>query len=143
MANDVNSVVIIGRLTRAIQLKYLNSGTAVGRCSIAVNSYAGQGKQDNVSFFDIIVWGKQAEALNPYLNKGQQICVNGELRQSRWEQNGENKSKIEIVAHSIQLLGRSSNNNGDQNAKQDQPTPQVIPKPNFPGPENFDDDIPF
>jgi len=160
MANDTNIVVLVGRLTRESELRFTNSGTAVSRFSIAVNRMkrSGDQREEEVSFFDITVWGKQAEVLNPYLTKGRQICVNGELRQSRWEQDGQSRSKIEVVANNIQLLGSSSGSN--PNGSDYAPAPEQAvrktggyePKGNarmpsapngFPGPEQFDDDIPF
>lgn len=117
MANDINSVVLIGRLTRDSELKFLANGTAVGRFSLAVNRIKGSGDQreEEVSFFEVTLWGKTAETLNPYLTKGRQVCITGELRQSRWEQDGQSRSKIEIVANSVQLLGgnQSANSNGE------------------------------
>ena len=159
MANDINNVVLVGRLTREIELKYLNSGTAVGRFSLAVNRIkrSGDQREEEVSFFDITVWGKQAEVLNPYLSKGRQVCVSGELRQSRWEQDGQSRSRIEIVASSIQLLGGGGASSGAPTNQSDNrsygqkpnsrpaqaPQSRAKDAPSFPGPEQFDDDIPF
>ena len=104
---DLNSVILIGRLTRDAELKTLPSGTAISKMSIAVNyrKKNGQQWQDEANFFDVTLFGKQAESLNQYLLKGKQIAVIGELRQERWQQNGVNQSKVGIVAQSIQLLG--------------------------------------
>ena len=161
MANDTNIVVLVGRLTRESELRFTNSGTAVGRFSLAVNRMkrSGDQREEEVSFFDITVWGKQAEVLNPYLTKGRQVCVQGELRQSRWEQEGQSRSKIEVVANNIQLLGGSSGGNTSGSSDNRRSADQVNrstggfePKGNsrmpsapsaFPGPEQFDDDIPF
>lgn len=104
---DINSVFLIGRLTRDSDLKYTSSGQSVASLSIAVN----RGKKDGdswaeeASFFDVKIWGKTAEALNQYLVKGKQIAVKGELRQERWEKDGMPRSRVEIVADSVQLLG--------------------------------------
>lgn len=107
MANDINHVVLVGRLTRDSELKYTNTGTAIAKFSIAVNRRKRSGDQwtDEVSYFDIVLWGKTAESLNQYLLKGKQIGVSGELRQNRWEQDGQNRSKVEVVANNVQLLG--------------------------------------
>lgn len=163
MANDTNIVVLVGRLTRESELRFTNSGTAVGRFSIAVNRIkrSGDQKEDEVSFFDIVVWGKQAEVLNQYLTKGRQVCVQGELRQNRWEQDGQSRTKVEVVANSIQLLGGTvsggtsssyegsyQNQNTTQRQQPSTSTNRVdnrasMPSQGFPGPEQFDDDIPF
>ena len=157
MANDMNSVVLIGRLTRDSELKFTNSGTAISRFSLAVNrtKMNGDQREEEVSFFDCTVWGKQAESLNPYLTKGRQVCVSGELRQNRWEQDGQSRSKVEINVGSLQLLGGSQNSSAsatqpsqDRSYRENRPSTQPEPRrapvqQGFPGPESFDDDIPF
>ncbi len=156
MANDINTVITIGRLTRDAALKYTQEGTAVSRFSLAINRYGGKDKQDEVSFVDFVLWGNRAESLDPFLKKGRQICVQGELRQNRWEQDGQNRSKIEIHVQNVQLLGggeQSENSTPPQAShRAESPTnkPVTPPQPrkepeqrSFPGPEEFDDDIPF
>jgi single-strand DNA-binding protein len=157
MANDTNMAILVGRLTRDSELKYTSSGTAVGRFSLAVNRTRmnGDQREEEVSFIDIVVWGKQAESLNHYLTKGKQICVTGEIRQNRWEQDGQSRSKIEIHASSIQLLGGlqdlsalGTQASQDRSYRENRVSAQLEPRSapvqqEFPGPESFDDDIPF
>ena len=104
---DINKVVIVGRLTRDAELKFTSGGTPVSKFSIAVNRRVKQGDQwkDEASFFDVSSWGKQGESLTQYLVKGKQVGIEGELRQDRWQQDGQSRSRIEIVANNIQLLG--------------------------------------
>ncbi|MDR2418188.1 MAG: single-stranded DNA-binding protein [Treponema sp.] len=104
---DLNHVVLIGRLTRDAELKYTANGQSVCKFSIAVNRRRKNGDQwlDEANFFDIVVWGRQGETLNQYLIKGKLVGVDGELRQDRWEQDGQNRSKVEVVANNLQLLG--------------------------------------
>jgi single-strand DNA-binding protein len=104
---DLNHVVLIGRLTRDAELKYTANGQAVCKFSIAVNRRRKNGDQweDEANFFDIVVWGRQGESLNQYLVKGKMVGVDGELRQDRWQQDGQNRSKVEIIANYLQLLG--------------------------------------
>jgi len=112
---DVNRVVLIGRLTRDAEYKTTASGFTVSNFSIAVNyrKKSGDSWIDEANFFDVTIFGKQAESLNQYLLKGKQIAVDGELRQERWSTpEGERKSKVVIHANSIQLLG--GNGNGGQ-----------------------------
>lgn len=122
MANsDINSVVIVGRLTRDAELRYLNSGTAVASISIAVNSSKKDGDQwiSEANFFDVSYFGKGAEGIKPYLTKGTQIAVQGSLRQGRWEKDGQKFSRVNILADSIELLGSrssSSQNNGNSDS---------------------------
>lgn len=116
MANDINLVILIGRLTRDVELEYTNGGMAVSKFCLAVNRKKRSGDQwtDEVSYFDVVLWGKQGEALQQYLTKGKQISVSGELRQNRWEQDGHARSKVEIVVSNIQLLGGNSNSGLDE-----------------------------
>jgi single-strand DNA-binding protein len=104
---DINHVVLVGRLTRDSETKYTAAGQAVCKFSIAVNRKrkVGDAWEDEANYFDIVLWGRQAEAINKYLVKGKQIGVDGELRLDRWEQDGQKRSKVEIVANNIQLLG--------------------------------------
>jgi single-strand DNA-binding protein len=157
MANDINMVVLVGRLTRDSELKYTNSGIAVCKFSLAVNrkKRSGDNWEDEVSFIDIVVWGKQGEAISRYLEKGKQVSVAGELRQNRWEQDGQARSRMEVVANNVQLLGGGSgagsgqhsqnrNENGAgkfaQNNGQKRNSDSGFSSN---GPEQFDDDIPF
>lgn len=108
----MNSIVLIGRLTRDAEMKYTNSGTAISNFSLAVDKSYKKGEQKEVNFFDIVLWGKVAESLNQYLTKGKQIAVQGELDQQRWQSSeGQNRSKIIINAKNVQLLGGQKQNN--------------------------------
>jgi single-strand DNA-binding protein len=114
MAADINHVVLVGRLTRDAELKYTANGQAVCKFSIAVNRSRKNGDQwvEEASFFDVTLWGRQGEAVNQYLVKGKQVGSDGELRQDRWEQDGQKRSKVEIVAANLQLLGGGSGGGG-------------------------------
>lgn len=141
--SDINSVVLCGRVTRDAEVRYTNGGMAVSEISIAVNRYAGKDKGEEVSFFEVNLWGKTAEALVQYLTKGRQIVVQGELRQERWEKDGQKQSKVRINANTIQLVGGK-----DERAEQPKPEQRAEPVrngvPNQQGPEHFDDsEIPF
>lgn len=151
---DLNHVVIIGRLTRDAELKYTaNGGQAISKIAVAVNRRKKNGDtwEDEASFFDVVIWGRQAESLNQYLTKGKQIAVEGELRQERWQQqDGQNRLKVEIVAKNIQLLGGGGNNSGESEAKEQKKShssnSQSSAPSHFSPPESddgFADDIPF
>lgn len=107
MAEDINRIILVGRLTRDCELTYTQSGVALAKISIAVNRRKKNGDQwvEEASFFDITMWGKRGEALSNYLVKGQQIAVDGQLKQDRWEQDGQKRSRVVIEASNIQLLG--------------------------------------
>jgi len=99
---SLNNISIIGNLTRDAELKTSTNGLAVGRFSIAVNEY----KKDEVSFFSVTCFGKQAETLVMYLKKGKQVGVTGRLKEDRWtDDSGQNRSKVVIIANDIHLLG--------------------------------------
>ncbi len=106
---DVNRVIEIGRLTRDEELKYTPGGMAIGNVSIAVNRRVKKGQEweDEVNYFVVSIFGKQAEALKRFLIKGKQIAVDGYLKQERWQdqQTGQTRSAVKIIANDIQLLG--------------------------------------
>lgn len=110
MANDINHVTIVGRLTRDAETSHLPSGVAVAKISIAVNRSRKNGDQwvEEVSYFDSAIFGKTAENLKPYLSKGKQIGLEGHLKQDRWEKDGQKFSRISIIADNVQLLGGRS-----------------------------------
>lgn len=105
--SDINSVNIIGRLTRDAELSYTPSGFAICKFSVAVNRKRKQGEEwvDEVAFFDVTLWGKRGEGIASYLTKGKQVGIEGELRQDRWEKDGVKRSKVYIDGRNIQLLG--------------------------------------
>ena len=107
---DLNNVFLIGRLTRDMEIRYSNGGMPIGRFSLAVNrsKKTGDKWEDEANFFDCTLFGKTADTMNQYLTKGKQVAVSGELRQSRWEQDGQNRSRVEIAVNNIQLLGGKS-----------------------------------
>jgi single-strand DNA-binding protein len=149
---DINRVVLVGRLTRDAELKYTASGQAVCKFSVAVNRRRKNGEQweDEANYFDVVLWGRQGESLNQYLVKGKAVAVDGELRQDRWQQDGQNRSKVEIVAGNIQLLGgapggTSGGSAGTQGSTQGSSPGSWQNKngDNTPSDDNFSDDIPF
>lgn len=108
MASDINRIIIIGRTTRDMELKYTPSGTAVAGFAIANNKSYSQGgeKKEQVSYFDCVVWSKLAEIMTEYVKKGQMIAIEGRLSQRRWKDaDGNNKSKIEIIVETFQFVG--------------------------------------
>ena len=115
---DVNRVIEIGHLTRDEELKYTPGGMAIGNVSIAVNRRVKKGQEwvDESNYFDVVIFGKQAESLQRFLTKGKQIAVDGFLKQDRWQdQNGANRSAVKIVANDIQLLGGKDSGNSYNN----------------------------
>ena len=167
MAQDINDVTLIGRLTRDLgsderSFGYTQNGVARASVDIAVNRSKKQGDQwiEEVSYFTVLLWGKNAENLKPYLTKGKQICVRGFLKQERWEKDGQKQSRVVIVSEQCQLLGGKSDSdnsaptssyaqqyNNQQNDYQQSGTPQFRPAhQNQQQPVNnasFPEDIPW
>src|SRR3990170_6165002 len=116
-----NRVILAGNLVRDPEIRYLPSGMSVTSFGIAVNSRYRQNNEvkEEVSFFDIVVFGKQGENCAEYLSKGRPVLVEGRLRQRRWEADGVKKSKIEVVAQNVQFLG------GPRGASPDAPEPSA------------------
>ncbi len=155
---DLNDYNVIGRLTHDLDERsfaYTPSGTARMNVSIAVNKSVKKNEEwtDEVYYFEVLIWGKTAENLKPYMTKGKQIAVNGYWKQDRWKdrETGNNRSKVYIVADSVQLLGgksdSSTSNGGDYNNSA-QPG-GFVPKSEPPrqtfssSGEDFSEDIPF
>lgn len=109
MSNDINRVVILGRLTRPPELKSTNSGGNLCRFSLASNYTKKQGDTytDAVNFIDCIAFGKTGDAIAKYVSKGQRILIEGCLRWSSWEGNdGKKQSKIEVQVEAFNFIER-------------------------------------
>ena len=111
MAANLNRVFLIGNLTREPELRYIPSGQAVASFSVAVNRVyndkAGQ-KQKDTSFIRVIVWGRRAEVCGQFLTKGSPVFIEGRIQSRNWQtQDGQKRSTIEVVANTVQFLGKS------------------------------------
>ena len=114
----MNKVILIERLTKDPELRYIAStGNAVANFSIAVDrAFAGKDGQKQTDFFNIIVWGKQAENVANYLIKGSQVAISGQIQNRSYETpNGEKRYVTEIIAENVQFLSTSKNNNKSDN----------------------------
>ena len=147
MAGDINRVTLVGRLTRDPELKHLPSGSAVLEMGLAVNGRkqdaSGQWV-DKPNFFDVKVFGNQAEMLSQHLGKGRRIGVDGRLDWSSWEsQDGGKRSKVEVIAQSVQFLDSRGDGEGGGGGGSFVP-PASSPQggADFPA-SPTDDDIPF
>ncbi len=147
MAGDINRVTLVGRLTRDPELRQIPSGTAVLELGLAVN-----GRQqdeagnwvDKPNFFDVKVYGRQAETLAQHLQKGRRIGIDGRLDWRSWEaQDGTKRSKVDVVAQNVQFLDSRSDGEGG-GASGGGYIPSDVPPPagDFPS-SPTDDDIPF
>jgi single-strand DNA-binding protein len=144
MAASINRVVLVGNLTKDPELRHTQGGTAVCKLRLAVNTRrkdeTGQWI-DKPNYFDITVWGNQAESCSQYLAKGRPVAIDGRLEWREWDAtDGSGKRQaVEVVADSVQFLGGRGEGGGD--------APQFVPtgageSADFPT-SAADDDIPF
>lgn len=121
MATDLNNIMLIGRLTKDPESKYLPSGSAVVEFSIANNYYMSNKNSTEVNYFDVVAFGKMAETVAKYLTKGKQVAISGTLRQDRWQDKDTNapRSKVRIIMQSMQMLGSASGGVGASSPNMD------------------------
>jgi single-strand DNA-binding protein len=142
----INSVVLVGNLTRDPELRHTSSGMAVCSLRIAVNTRrkdAATGEWgEKPNYFDVTVWGQQGENCAQYLAKGRQVGIQGRLEWREWDaQDGTKRQAVEVVADSVQFLGSRGEGDGGQ---------QFVPAgaatqsaDDFTSTPTGDDDIPF
>ena len=103
-----NRVILIGNLTRDVELRYLQSGMAVTDIGLAVNEkYKNSNGEwvEEVSFVDVTVWGRTAEVMSEYLGKGSPVFIEGRLKLDSWEKDGQKRSKLKVICERMQLIG--------------------------------------
>ncbi len=108
MARSFNQVILMGNLTRDPELKAIPSGQSVCQFSLALNrSYKdSQGEwKEATDFIDVVAWGPLAERVAQYCQKGKQVLVNGRIQSRSWEQDGQKRSKVEVLAQDVTFLG--------------------------------------
>lgn len=155
-----NKIIMMGFLTRDIDLKYLNSGTAVATMGLASNRRFKKqdgSQSEEVCFVDVKLFGRAAEVANQYLRKGSKVLIEGRLHLETWnDQNGNKKSKHLIMAESMQMLDSKNDTNDQSNIVDNgnsnntsQPEKEVRPEINLANMEIkdiislSDEDIPF
>lgn len=149
MANDINRVCLVGRLTRDPELKFTPINTPIASFSIANNkSWKAQNgeKKENCSFFNCIAWGKTGEIIAQYFKKGQRIIIEGRLQQRSWnDKDGNRRSVVEVVVENFQFLDAPSSSKESGTAPQEQTVsePEYVPSYEDCSPAFLDDDIPF
>lgn len=128
----INHYTGIGRLTAAAELNYTGAGSAVMKFSICINeSYKKDGDWvEKPNFFNCVVWGKYAEAMQKHMTKGKRVGIEGKLQQNTWEDNkGSRHNDVSIVVSNIALLdspkGDSNNGNKAEHAGGDHPADEV------------------
>jgi single-strand DNA-binding protein len=148
MAN-LNTVLLIGRLTKDPEIKHTPKGTAVTEIGMAIKrvlpAEEGGERREEVTFVDVTVWGKTAENVQKYLTKGRSVFVEGRLHLDTWDdkQTGQKRSKLKVVAETVQFLGSKADSAGAEPSPgaQRRTAPAAVPQPaGGPGPEAESDD---
>jgi single-strand DNA-binding protein len=118
MARSLNQVILMGNITRDPELRQTPSGQNVVSFSLALNrSYKDQNGewQESTDYVDIVAWGSLAERVSQYLFRGSRCLVQGRLQSRNWEQEGQKRSKVEVLANDVTFLdSRGGNNSDDQ-----------------------------
>ena len=171
---NLNKVMLIGNLTRDPEVKFTPKGTAIAELGLAINrtwkNESGE-KQEETTFVDVTLWGRQAEIAKEYLTKGRPVYIEGRLQLDSWDdkQTGQKRTKLKVTGEQMQLLGGRDGASGggggysggrgessssaadeyDQRPARPQPSRLAPapgggkPKPAAPPPQDDDDDIPF
>jgi single-strand DNA-binding protein len=123
MARSLNQVTLMGNLTRDPELRQIPSGQSVCSFSLALNrSYKDSSGewQEATDFIDIVAWAALGERVAQYLTKGRRCLVQGRLQSRSWEQDGQKRNKVEVLANDVTFL--DGNPNGDSPAKTSKPS---------------------
>ena len=126
-----NKVMLMGNLTRDPELRYTANGSAVANFGLAMNRKykVGDELKEEVCYVEITVWGRQGENCAEYLSKGRPAFVEGYLKFSTWESDGQKRNKLEVVANTVQFLGSRGDSKGGT--------------PGGQAPMSDEDDVPF
>jgi single-strand DNA-binding protein len=141
MARSFNQVTLMGNLTRDPELRTTPNGATVCSFSLALNrSYknADGNWQEVTDFVDIVAWGPLGERVAQYLTKGRPALVSGRLQSRSWEQDGQKRSKVEVVANDVTFLGGPGGGGGGAPASTDEPEDSA-PAPKKPSKNDKDD----
>lgn len=157
---SINRVAISGNLTRDPELRQTAGGMAILGFGVAVNDRHKNQQtgewEDYPNFIDCAMFGSRAEKLQPYLAKGTKVAIDGKLRWSQWERDGQKRSKVEVIVDEIEFMSRQQGQLGSEPvyaaAAPAQPMQPVqpmqqqfggMPAPQQAAPSIYDDDIPF
>lgn len=118
MSATYNKVILVGNLTRDPQVRYTPGGTAVADIGLAVNRQwfdkQSNSRREEVTFVDVTLWGRTAEVAGEYLAKGRAVLIEGRLQMDQWDdkETGQKRSKLKVVAESMQMLGGRGDGGG-------------------------------
>ena len=149
-----NRVILLGNVTRDLELRYIPSGTAVTDIGLAVNdrrkNASGEWVEET-TFVDVTLWGRTAEVACEYLSKGSPVLIEGRLKYETWETDGQKRSKLKVIGDRMQMLGTRGGGGGGGSGgrpagQSDSQHSQAAPPENdYPPPpqQGGEDDIPF
>lgn len=122
MARSFNQVILMGNLTRDPDLRQIPSGQSVCSFSLALNrSYKGQDGNyvEATDFVDVVAWGPLGERVAQYVTKGRPVLVSGRLQSRQWEQDGQKRNKLEVIASEVTFLGGRSEGGNSGSGQED------------------------
>jgi single-strand DNA-binding protein len=146
-----NKVILVGNLTRDPELRYTPKGMAIAKIGLAVNrtwtNEAGE-KKEEATFVDVDIFGRTAENVAQYMKKGRAILIEGRLKLDQWDdkQTGQKRSKLGVVAETVQFLGSPTGGGGEGGDAPRRSAPASAPAPSSAdsdAPPPQDDDVPF
>ena len=102
-----NRVILIGNLTRDVELRNTQTGMAVTDLGLAINDRVKRNDAwvEETTFVDVTLWGRTAEVAAEYLSKGAPVLIEGKLRTEEWQKDGQRRTKLKVVGESMQMLG--------------------------------------
>lgn len=139
-----NRVILIGNLTRDVEVRVTQTGLSVGKVGLAVNERVKKGNDyvDETMFVDCTLFGKSAEVAAEYLSKGSNVFFEGRLKLDQWEKDGVKHSKHTVIVDKMQLLG--SKQGGEQQSRGKSESYKVPPRGQAQSEPEYDDsEIPF
>ncbi len=144
MARSLNQVILMGNLTRDPELRQTPNGQTVTNFSLALNrAYKDQSGewQEVTDYVDIVCWGQLAERVAQYMSKGRRCLVQGRLQSRSWEQEGQKRSKVEVLANDVTFLdNRGGDDSGSDNSAPSAEAPKSEDKPK-PSKKSKKDDV--
>jgi single-strand DNA-binding protein len=138
-----NRVILVGNVTRDIDIRFTKGGTPVTDLGLAVNDRVKRGDEwvEETTFVDVTLWGRTAEVAGEYLSKGSPVLIEGRLKLDTWEQDGQKRSKLHVVADRMQMLGgKSGGGGGPRSVAASSEQPVAASSESFEPPQ---DEIPF
>jgi single-strand DNA-binding protein len=136
-----NRVILVGNLTRDVELRYIPSGTPVADVTVAVNDRrkTSEGEWvDEPTFVDVTLWGRNAEVASEYLGKGAPVLIEGRLKLDRWETEGQKRSKLRVICEKMQMLGSRTGGGGGSSAGAAPGRPAGAVQESYGGGESYD-----